>query len=130
MTTDATVAALQAGNAWLRAAVAAVQKTLAALTALLERVKDPEGQCACRGPCGARAARNWLTSPPRGAGVTDATGILPGVGATGAHDGWAPRPYASKCPPLLAALETAFRGRPIVPCLASSNVIICPARSK
>jgi hypothetical protein len=50
MGTDATTAALQAGNAWLRAEVAAVQKTLAALTALLERVKDPEGQCACREP--------------------------------------------------------------------------------
>jgi hypothetical protein len=46
MTTDATTAALQAGNAWLRAEVAAVQKTLAALPSLLERVKDPEGQCA------------------------------------------------------------------------------------
>ena len=46
MTTDATMAALQAGNVWLRAEVAAVQNTLLALTVLPERVKDPEGQCA------------------------------------------------------------------------------------
>ena len=50
MTTDATIAALQVGNVWLRAEVAPVQKTLAALMALLERVKDPEGRCACREP--------------------------------------------------------------------------------
>jgi hypothetical protein len=50
MTTEATIATLRAGNAWLRAEVAAVQNTVAAPTALLERVEDPEGQCACREP--------------------------------------------------------------------------------
>jgi hypothetical protein len=50
MTTDATIAALQAENAWLRADVAAVQHMLTGLTALLARVKDPAGQCACREP--------------------------------------------------------------------------------
>jgi hypothetical protein len=70
MTTEAMIAALQAGNAWLRAAVAAVQNTLVALTALLERVKDPTGPCARRGPsCGASAANTRPTSPPRGANV-------------------------------------------------------------
>ena len=50
MTTDATIAALQVGNVWLRAEVAPVQKTLAPLTALLARVKDPAGQCARGAP--------------------------------------------------------------------------------
>jgi hypothetical protein len=50
MTTEATIAALQAGSASLRAEVAALQKSLTALTALLERAKDPAGQCACREP--------------------------------------------------------------------------------
>ena len=46
MTTDATIAALQAGNAWLRTEVGVVKTTLAAPTALLERPTDPEGQSA------------------------------------------------------------------------------------
>jgi hypothetical protein len=50
MTTEATIAALQAGNAWLRPAVAAMQNTLIALTTLLEPVKDPAGQYARREP--------------------------------------------------------------------------------
>jgi hypothetical protein len=124
MTTETTIAALQAGNAWLSAEVAVVQKTLAAPSALLERGKHLEGQCTCRGPCGARAARHRPTSSPRAAGTTDASGILPGFGGTGVYDGWAPRPYATRGPRLLAALEKAFRGRPMDPCLATSNVII------
>ena len=54
MTTDATIAALQVGNVWLRAEVAAMQKTLTAWPALLERARDPGG-----------SARNVIICPAR-----------------------------------------------------------------